>query len=137
MKVQVSTDKRDERDQYFDREWEKLIKAARLNPLQTRMCREYLRKIEKEQLVELLDISLMAGLLALIEAFNFGTGKTAKRLGRYRDAVNNILEDVFDKKVIIGDLLYSYDGCAVERLRHRLHKYGVEYAPIYEENKNV
>lgn len=94
----MSTDKRDERDQYFDREWEKLIKAARLNPLQTRMCREYLRKIEKEQLVELLDISLMAGLLALIEAFNFGTGKTAKRLGIVEDA--KTLPIIINKKNI-------------------------------------
>lgn len=132
MKAIVKTDTRPVRDQYFDRMWERFVRDARLTPIQTRMAHEYLIRIEKEQLRELLDIVTMASFITLIEDFGFGTTPGATRIPRFRNALNDLLEEAFGHQSISGDILYQYDGCAYERLRARLHRHGVEFDAYYD-----
>lgn len=131
MKAIVKTDNRPERDKYYDKLWDRFVRDAKLTPMQARIAHEYLMTNTKERLREFIDINFMASILALIENFGWGTTATSTRIPRFRNAVNDILEEVFDHQSLSGDVMYKYDGCGFERLRIRLHRHGVEYDAYY------
>ena len=63
------------------------------------------------------DASIMASVLALIEVFGWGTGKSATRIPRFMAEVQKNMDKFAER-----------DGDAMaEGMRARLHNYGVEY----------
>lgn len=130
MKAIVNMDKRSEVDKKYDAMYNKMVRDARLNPVQASVVSRYLRELIGLRMNEIQSAVDMSWLLALIESENFGTdvSKGAKRLLRAQAHAADVRNEAYGKGCINANGVYDeYDGCGLEHLKVRLARYGVEY----------
>lgn len=130
MKAKVQLDKRNEIDRKFDDMWNKLVRTAKLTPMQSNLVAKYLREIMGMRMHEIESAKDMGWILALIESEGFGTdvSKGAKRLLRVQAKCVEICNEAFGHGCADGNGYWGgYDGCGIEHLQTKLARYGVEY----------
>ena len=130
MKAIVNMDKRSDADKKYDAMYNKMVRGARLNPMQSNVVARYLRELIGIRMNEIQSAVDMSWLLALIESENFGTdvSKGATRLLRVQAHAADVRNEAYGKGGINANGVYDeYDGCGIEHLKVRLARYGVEY----------
>lgn len=130
MKVKVVKDRRGEADRKIDDLYNKMVRTAKLTPLQENTVAEYIRKILSIRMHEIESVTDMSWMASLIEGEGFGTdtNKGATRLLRAQRTASGIREEAYGHKCVDANGIYrSYDGCGLEHLQTRLKRYGVEY----------
>ena len=130
MKAIVNMDKRSDADKKYDAMYNKMVRGARLNPMQSNVVARYLRELIGIRMNEIQSAVDMSWLLALIESENFGTdvSKGATRLLRVQAHAADVRNEAYGKGCINANGVYDeYDGCGIEHLKVRLARYGVEY----------
>jgi hypothetical protein len=73
MKVLAKADNRSEIDKRYDTIYNKMVRDARLTPLQENIVATYLHKIMQMRIHEIEGVVEMAYLIALIESEHYGT----------------------------------------------------------------
>jgi hypothetical protein len=133
MKVKVKADNRSEIDKRFDSIYNKMVRDARLSPIQENIVATYLHKIMQMRINEIEAAVEMSYLIALIESEHFGTDVTrgrAKRLFRVQKYATDAIDEAYGHACIDSAGFWkSYDGCGLERLQVRLARLGCDYDP--------
>ena len=130
MKVKVVKDRRGEADRKIDDLYNKMVRTARLTPLQENTVADYIRKILIIRMHEIESVTDMSWMISLIEGEGFGTdpNKGATRLLRAQRSASEIREEAYGHKCVDANGIYrDYDGCGLEHLQVRLKQYGCEY----------
>ena len=137
MKVKVVKDRRGEADRKIDDLYNKMVRTAKLTPLQENTVADYIQKILIIRMHEIESVTDMSWMVSLIEGEGFGTdqNRRATRLLRSQRTASEIREEAYGHRCVDANGIYrEYDGCALEHLQTRLKRYGVEYnARIGEE----
>lgn len=136
MKVKVEKDRRSEVDKVFDAMYNKMVRAAKLSPMQENIVATYMRKIMGMRLHEIESVIDMSWLIALIESEGFGTDpkRGATRLLRAQRTAVDVRNEAYGHECADAHgFWHSYDGCGVEHLQTRLKRYGCEYDPRIDE----
>lgn len=130
MKAIVEADRRSEVDKMYDTMYNKMVRKARLTPVQENVVAAYLRELLCLRIHETECAVDMGWLIALIEGEKFGTdvSRGAKRLLRAQALAAEARNEAYGKDCINANGVWvDYDGCGLEHLQVRLSRYGVEY----------
>lgn len=130
MNAKVRIDNRSEADRKFDALWTKMVKSAKLSPMQSQIVAKYLKDIMNMRIHEIESACDMAWLISLIESGKYGTNvkKGAKKLIREQKYACEVRDEAYSHDIIDGNGWYNdYDGCGLQHLQMRLERHGVEY----------
>jgi hypothetical protein len=129
MKVLAKADNRSEIDKRYDTIYNKMVRDARLTPLQENIVATYLHKIMQMRIHEIEGVVEMAYLIALIESEHYGTDpKRSSRIHRVQACATEAINEAYGHSCIDSAGFWcSYDGCGYERMLSHLHRLGLEY----------
>ena len=130
MKAIINKDKRNEEDKKYDILYNKMVRQAKLNPVQEKIVATYLRHLFGMRMHEIEAAVDMGWLIALIESEKFGTdvARGAKRLIRAQKYAVEARNEAYGNGCFNANGIWDkYDGCGLEHLKVRLSRHGVEY----------
>lgn len=128
MKVKVVKDRRCDIDRLYDDLFNKMVRDAALNARQSVIVKTFLRDIVRRRIQEVEAAVEMGYLLALIEVERCGTSRKATRLKKIQARAAEHINEAYSRGYINANGFFEdYDGCGYERLKAKLHGYGLEY----------
>ena len=130
MKAKVQIDNRSEADRKFDELWTKMVKSAKLNPMQSHIVANYLKEVMNMRIHEIESAVDMGWLIALIESEKFGTDvkRGAKKLIRAQKYACDARNEAYGHDMVDANGRWDdYDGCGLQHLQIRLERHGVQY----------
>jgi hypothetical protein len=128
MKVKVKADRRSAIDREYDDMYNKMLRESGINARQSVIVKTFLRAIVRRRIQEIEAAVEMGYLLALIETERFGTSPKSTRLKRVQARAAEHINEAYSRGYINANGFFEdYDGCGYERLKAKLHGYGLEY----------
>ena len=128
MKVKVKADRRSAIDREYDDMYNKMLRESGINARQSVIVKTFLRAIVRRRIQEIEAAVEMGYLLSLIEVERCGTSRKATRLKKIQARAAEHINEAYSRGYINANGFFEdYDGCGYERLKAKLHGYGLEY----------